>query len=949
MSHGSGVDVEDLSQRSESVRAIVHPDGSVTQEAHAAAVWVKNDDGNWVDVDYALTPRSGGGFVPKASSSPVVIDGGGAKEFARLDLPGGGSTVWSWPKALPEPHVEGATAVYAVADGVDLLVTATGSGVSTRIRINTPEAVAPEFTVQVRTEGVDLSQTATGRLVFTDGDSTAGHTATLLAWDARRDQFGDPVEVVPVEVDLDRTATKGERTDQHVTLTTPTELVNDPEVEYPIVVDPDLSPMSPSQDTWVRQSTTSIENGYRLMVGRLDGSSNSNPTISYVQWPNTRISGRAVTSASMYLFQYAAGSCSSRTMNIHPLRDAWSDATTVYSNKPTAMTTTGTSSTLTKNVGGEGCGTANGYVSADITKIVKAWADGPSNGGFANNGIQLNVPSDNASTVSYERRFCSVNPDPTHTSCVSAAQTPYLTVTLAADASLPGGSRSPQVMVSDQASVELQADEEPLTPLTFAVDGTVAYLADQVNNTIRIYNNGVFSRAVPTGDLYPIDLAATSSGLVMLDLENRVQRINLSGAALQTMGEATQLSVEEETWAEGTVTTGTTTEVKALKADVTPVRIDLVNGALVAVYEDGTTKLVDSNASSQTGMSETVQSSDTGYIITTDTGVQKRISLLYEPDSVERIYADAQSSFYLVTASYDNTSGTATHVSYVYKFTNGTTPAATYTMLPSDSSSPSREIQINQGRVYQLRTTGNTAQVLQLTPDTAGGFVEATDYDNSTTSDSDDVSTADKPHPVSLLQVEIATDEMATHKWTYTSSTNGDHKPALVKQPRYLRDIDESDTAEGSGKVKGVPYAYGGMDATAALGGSFDTKVKNGWYTGNTSDAAGQYVSGTTGVDCSGLVSISFSLPKIKANSLIGSSYFKSIKKKNRKPGDIIQHPGHVVIYLGPAKHGKWRIAESTTTAATNDRVVIRNRPPGAYSGWHWGRYRNFDPRGLND
>ena len=200
-------------------------------------------------------------------------------------------------------------------------------------------------------------------------------------------------------------------------------------------------------------------------------------------------------------------------------------------------------------------------------------------------------------------------------------------------------------MVSDQASVELQADEEPLTPLTFAVDGTVAYLADQVNNTIRIYNNGVFSRAVPTGDLYPIDLAATSSGLVMLDLENRVQRINLSGAALQTMGEATQLSVEEETWAEGTVTTGTTTEVKALKADVTPVRIDLVNGALVAVYEDGTTKLVDSNASSQTGMSETVQSSDTGYIITTDTGVQKRISLLYEPDSVERIYADAKSSF----------------------------------------------------------------------------------------------------------------------------------------------------------------------------------------------------------------------------------------------------------------------------------------------------------------
>ena len=151
-----GVAVEDLSQRSETVRVLINPDGTSVQEAHAAPVWVTNADGKWVDVDYTLVARDGG-YAPKASPSTVLIDGGGTSEFARMDLPGGGSMIWSWPDALPAPSVEGATATYAVADGVDLVVTATGLGGSTRIRINTPEAVVPEFTVQVRTDGVDLN------------------------------------------------------------------------------------------------------------------------------------------------------------------------------------------------------------------------------------------------------------------------------------------------------------------------------------------------------------------------------------------------------------------------------------------------------------------------------------------------------------------------------------------------------------------------------------------------------------------------------------------------------------------------------------------------------------------------------------------------------------------------------------------------------------------------
>lgn len=426
-----GVAVEDLSQRTELVRVLVNPDGTLEQEAHSAPVWVRTAEGKWVDVDYTLVPaQSAGGFVPKASPSSVVIDAGGVKEFARMVLPGGGSTVWSWPVALPEPVLEGPTAIYQVADGVDLLVTATGLGVSTRIRINSPDAVAPEFTVAVRTVGVDLHQTDEGQLFFTDGRDRAGQTSTLTAWDGRLDQFGDPVEVVEVDASLEVTASKGERTDQELTLTTPQSLVDDPEVEYPIIIDPDITPMVASQDTWVRKDTTTIDtSSFRVMVGRISSSSNTNQALGFLQWPNGQIAGRKILKADVHLFQYAAGSCSSRRMNIHPLMGAWDEATTVHSNRPDIDTTTGTSSSLTKNVGGNGCAAINAFITADLTKMVQAWADGPSGGGFTNYGVQLNVPEGNKDDVSFERRFCSINYDPTHTACKSASRVPYLTLT----------------------------------------------------------------------------------------------------------------------------------------------------------------------------------------------------------------------------------------------------------------------------------------------------------------------------------------------------------------------------------------------------------------------------------------------------------------------------------------------------------------------------------------
>lgn len=428
--HEADAPVEDLSQRSETGRVVVHPDGSITEEAYSAPMWVQDADGRWVDVDYTLVPRAAGGFVPKSAPTNLVIDGG-TKEFARLALPDGTTTIWSWPRVLPTPTVEGPVATYAVADGVDLLAIATARGVSTRIRINRADALAPAFRVQVRTEGAVLEETDQGQLVLVaeDGGEQVGHTSALTAWDARQDAFGDPVKVVPVDASVKETASKGDRTDQELSLRVPSELVDDPEVEYPITIDPDLSPFGPEEDAWAREGVDWVSDlKYRLIVGASADHANSNPAVSLVRWDDGRIRNRNITDAEVGFFQYMSASCSARRVNIYPVTAAWNQDTLVWSNKPGVSTAGATASYFTKNIGASGCTPAGGFVTANVTGLVQSWADGPADG-KKNFGLQLSVPDANKLDDSFERRLCSIDYDPGHTTCNRASRTPYLKFT----------------------------------------------------------------------------------------------------------------------------------------------------------------------------------------------------------------------------------------------------------------------------------------------------------------------------------------------------------------------------------------------------------------------------------------------------------------------------------------------------------------------------------------
>ena len=324
----------------------------------------------------------------------------------------------------------------------------------THIRLNEAPATGDPtvFDLGLEATGVSVDDTEDGTLTFTKDDEQIEQTAQVAAWDARLDEEGDPLEVVPVDVEVEQTtAGRGGSAAEHVVrLTAPEELLSDPKTEFPVIIDPDIAAVSFSQDAWIRKTTTgNYGDDYRLLVGRLASSSNSQDTVSLAQWNNGELAGKTIVKAQLSLFQYAAGSCQDRLANIHPLLDEWDESTVRWSNRPPINTGTGTTGRLYKNVGGAGCSAPNGRVSVDITGMVQGWADGPDNDGFVNNGFQMNVPTASQTDVTYERRFCSSEFNVTHTSCNNADVVPRMSVTYNGPPGVPGAASTPSSRTFD--------------------------------------------------------------------------------------------------------------------------------------------------------------------------------------------------------------------------------------------------------------------------------------------------------------------------------------------------------------------------------------------------------------------------------------------------------------------------------------------------------------------
>nr|WP_309235631.1 LamG-like jellyroll fold domain-containing protein [Streptomyces sp. TRM64462] len=172
----SGRRVEVLGERSERTTVYANPDGfSFTLEESAVPVRVAKPGGGWQAPDPTLVRRPDGSVAPKAAAVGMAFSGGGSGDpLVRIEERGR-SLALGWPGKLPEPELDGASALYReVLDGVDLKVTASTEGFRHVLVVKTPQAAArPELKqidYSLKADGLRVVKAPSGALSAVDED-----------------------------------------------------------------------------------------------------------------------------------------------------------------------------------------------------------------------------------------------------------------------------------------------------------------------------------------------------------------------------------------------------------------------------------------------------------------------------------------------------------------------------------------------------------------------------------------------------------------------------------------------------------------------------------------------------------------------------------------------------------------------------------------------------------
>ncbi|MGY3199695.1 hypothetical protein ACVW19_000205 [Streptomyces sp. TE5632] len=170
----TGKRVEVVGQRSERTTVYANPDGyTFTLQESSVPVRVAKRGGGWQAPDPALEMRKDGSVAPKGAAPEIVFSGGGEEDPLARIAHRGRSIELSWPGKLPEPKLDGASAVYAnVLPDVDLRVTATVESFQHVLVVKTPEAAVSgklqKLTFGLKTTGLEVQEGASGSLAAVD-------------------------------------------------------------------------------------------------------------------------------------------------------------------------------------------------------------------------------------------------------------------------------------------------------------------------------------------------------------------------------------------------------------------------------------------------------------------------------------------------------------------------------------------------------------------------------------------------------------------------------------------------------------------------------------------------------------------------------------------------------------------------------------------------------------
>ncbi|BCW17424.1 hypothetical protein NtRootA9_01320 [Arthrobacter sp. NtRootA9] len=345
---GTDVVVETATTPTE--QTVAHPDGTFSRTVNNEPVRMKTGEA-WEDIstDLVVSDQAGQRVLsPEMAPVGLTLGTTGSTTMATLDNRRGHSIKQTWPFGpLPEPRVDGDTATYpSVLPGVDLIQRVHKTGVSQVLRIATPEAAKDPRVVQMRilldAENTTIQDNGVQGLsaVGKDTGKTELRTAEGLWWDSSQagasaaDPGGNGL-ARPFSLSL------GMENGKQSQIFGMDEILNTPNLKYPLYVDPDwgvvrasylfVDSAYPNTSYWNGQySATTVNVGYLPPAWAPDGMAHT--TRGYFQFSTSPMSGKVILAAKMNTTEIWSSSCTARPV------DAWVTGgvspSTTWNNQP---------------------------------------------------------------------------------------------------------------------------------------------------------------------------------------------------------------------------------------------------------------------------------------------------------------------------------------------------------------------------------------------------------------------------------------------------------------------------------------------------------------------------------------------------------------------------------------------------------------------------------------
>lgn len=341
-----------------------HPDGTLTESLTSLPARVRRGQG-WAKADPTLVAR-GGRVVAAATQGELSLSGGGDSDAAVLVGKAGQRLVFGSSARLPKPAVLGDRATYAeVQPGVDMVWHARVTGAEQSFVLKRRPVSAPVFRIPLGLpSGVTAVQDGDGvKIVDAAGEVVAyvGGTRTFGA--SRNPQTDEPTHQVASATTVEQGAGG-----PVLVVAPPSDFLADPDVVYPVTVDPSITMVYTGQDTYVDRSfpSSSYSSSTELHVGYY------NPGLkrSFITFDTSQLPGKAITGASLRLWSKYSWSCSATGVTVH--NAGGSSASTTWNTQPGMEAARDGASSFAK---GYSASCPAGLVYLPVTNLAQFWSD----------------------------------------------------------------------------------------------------------------------------------------------------------------------------------------------------------------------------------------------------------------------------------------------------------------------------------------------------------------------------------------------------------------------------------------------------------------------------------------------------------------------------------------------------------------------------------------------